>query len=94
VVYLFIGEQALDKQLHFERYMGKYALALLPGELPFDYDWPVINCEIMVHNQGYMCKERAELIASALLENGARRVIIDTFTINGKLELPGYFFQE
>lgn len=72
-VYVFIGDNAWDKAKAFHQ-MRPTTLCLPPKHLPFNYDWPVKGCDVLVFDTSIFNEDYIEDIILCLFKDGANIV--------------------
>lgn len=84
-VYLFIGKNAWQRGRSSAVMRPTRTLILPPDENPINYDWPVIQCDILIFDTGECTEHYIDLLVFQLLKNNADvvRCIAPDFTYFG-----------
>lgn len=68
-IYLFMGNRCWDAAQMHNR--NKFALCLPPEKNPFNYDWPIQDCDILIFDGSPRKEEFIQLLASCLFSYSA-----------------------
>jgi len=71
-IFLFMGKNAWRKADAHNR--NKFVLCLPPDKNPIDYDWPVLNCDVLIFDSDPIDEYLIELLAEQLFSYGANIV--------------------
>ncbi len=73
-VYVWIGNYAWKKGQAFSVSMPNRTLALPPWVSPGVYDWPVKDCDVLIHDTGFAEKDYLEDLVYCLYKDGTDKV--------------------
>jgi hypothetical protein len=77
-VYLYTGNNAWRSGSNTVISRPNRTLILPPNESPFDYDWPVNGCDILLIETSKQSKDYRETLAMVLLSAGANKIVCIT----------------
>ena len=75
-VYLYIGDHSWEKGKLSAYCRPTRTLILPPKHLPFDYEWPVHGCDILMIETSHVATEYIEDIVRELFKHGAIKVVL------------------